>query len=183
MNERPTTNGLFHTPAYARVLVTTGARTVYASGHVSVDEEGKPRGAGDLAAQAMKHLGLALVAAGTRFADIVKTTTFVIGHRRRQEAVLGGEAADPCPDRGCCSRTARMAYRGRSHRNSRSLRRKGRQQGTRSASLRQLFPVEIVILDKPAGLTNRRASFVPDWRRHSGRAIFRDRLSIFAKRD
>lgn len=77
------------------------ARTVYTSGQVSVDEEGKLVGAGDLAAQttqAMKNLGLALEPAGATYADIVKTTTFVVDYRpelrRRQEAVLGRRAAD-----------------------------------------------------------------------------------------
>jgi enamine deaminase RidA (YjgF/YER057c/UK114 family) len=82
--ERPTTKGLLHTPTFAQVLVATGARTVYTSGQVSIDEEGKLIGPGDLAAQttqAMKNLGLALEAAGATFADIVKTTTFVVGYR------------------------------------------------------------------------------------------------------
>ena len=50
MIERPTTKGLLHTPTFAQVLVATGARTVYTSGQVSIDEEGKLIGLGDLAA-------------------------------------------------------------------------------------------------------------------------------------
>jgi hypothetical protein len=38
MIERPTTEGLLHTPTFAQVLVATGARTVYTSGQVSIDE-------------------------------------------------------------------------------------------------------------------------------------------------
>ena len=63
------------------MLVATGVRTGYTSGSVSIDEEGKLVGAGDLGAQttqAMKNLGLALEAAAATFADIVKTTTFVV---------------------------------------------------------------------------------------------------------
>jgi putative Mg2+ transporter-C (MgtC) family protein len=78
MIERPTTKGLVHTPTFAQVLVATGARTIHTSGQVSIDEEGKLVGAGDLAAQttqAMKNLGLPLEAAGATFADIVKTNS------------------------------------------------------------------------------------------------------------
>jgi enamine deaminase RidA (YjgF/YER057c/UK114 family) len=91
MIERPTTKGLLHTPTFAQVLVATGARTVYTSGQVSIDEEGKLVGAGDLAAQttqAMKNLGLALEAAGATFADIVKTTTFVVNYRPELRTVI-----------------------------------------------------------------------------------------------
>ena len=38
MIERPTTRGLLHAPTFAQVLVATGARTVYTSGQVSIDE-------------------------------------------------------------------------------------------------------------------------------------------------
>jgi len=67
------------------------ARSVYTSGQVSVDEEGKLVGAGDLAAQttqAMKNLGLALEAAGATYADIVKTTTFVVDYRPDLRTVI-----------------------------------------------------------------------------------------------
>jgi enamine deaminase RidA (YjgF/YER057c/UK114 family) len=60
-------------------------------GQVSIDEEGKLVGAGDLAAQttkAMKNLGLALEAAGATFADIVKTTTFVVNYRPALRTVI-----------------------------------------------------------------------------------------------
>jgi enamine deaminase RidA (YjgF/YER057c/UK114 family) len=93
MIERPTTEGLLRTPNFAQVLVATGTRTVYTSGQVSVDEDGKLVGAGDLAAQttqAMKNLGLALEAAGATFADIVKTTTFVVNYRPEQRTVITG---------------------------------------------------------------------------------------------
>jgi enamine deaminase RidA (YjgF/YER057c/UK114 family) len=91
MIERPPTKGLLHTATFAQVLVATGARTVYTSGQVSIDEQGKLIGAGDLAAQttqAMKNLGLALEAAGATFADIVKTTTFVVNYRPELRTVI-----------------------------------------------------------------------------------------------
>lgn len=91
MIERPATTGLLHTPTFAQVLVATGARTVYTSGQVAIDEQGKLVGAGDLAAQttqAMKNLGLALQAAGATYADVVKTTTFVVNYRPEHRTVI-----------------------------------------------------------------------------------------------
>ena len=44
-------SGLHHNPAYSHVVTASGARTIYISGQVSVDEEGRIVGEGDLAAQ------------------------------------------------------------------------------------------------------------------------------------
>src|SRR5438445_9090510 len=44
-------SGLHHNPAYSHVVVASGARTIYIAGQVSVDEEGRVVGDGDLAAQ------------------------------------------------------------------------------------------------------------------------------------
>ena len=44
--------GLAAPEAYAHLSVTTGTRTVYLSGQVARDAEGRPVGTGDLAAQA-----------------------------------------------------------------------------------------------------------------------------------
>ena len=38
-------SGLHHNPAYSHVVVASGARTIYISGQVSVDEEGRVVGA------------------------------------------------------------------------------------------------------------------------------------------
>ena|ERR1700753_25734 len=91
MIERPHPKGLLLTPSFAQVLIAKGSRTVYTSGQVSIDEDGKLVGAGDLAAQttqAMKNLGLALAAAGATFADIVKTTTFVVNYEAEHRTVI-----------------------------------------------------------------------------------------------
>jgi enamine deaminase RidA (YjgF/YER057c/UK114 family) len=91
MIERPHPKGLLLTPSFAQVLIAKGSRTVYTSGQVSIDEDGKLVGAGDLAAQttqAMKNLGLALAAAGATFADIVKTTTFVVNYKAQHRTVI-----------------------------------------------------------------------------------------------
>ena len=60
-------SGLHHNPAYSHVVVAQGARTIYISGQVSTDEEGRVVGPGDIAAQTtqvMTNLGLALKSAG-----------------------------------------------------------------------------------------------------------------------
>ena len=51
-------SGLHHNPAYSHVVTTSGARTIYISGQVSVDEEGRIVGEGDLAAQTTQVLSL-----------------------------------------------------------------------------------------------------------------------------
>lgn len=91
MIERPLPRGLLRPPTFAQVLVATGVRTVYTSGQVSIDEDGNLVGAGDLAAQttqAMKNLGLALEAAGATYADVVKTTTYVVNYRPELRTII-----------------------------------------------------------------------------------------------
>ena len=90
--EYPHPQGIAINPAYSHVVVATGARTIYISGQVALDEHGAIVGAGDLAAQTtqvMRNLGLALAAAGASFADVVKITTYVVNYRPEQRAVLG----------------------------------------------------------------------------------------------
>ncbi|MGY4294394.1 enamine deaminase RidA (YjgF/YER057c/UK114 family) [Bradyrhizobium sp. i1.4.4] len=77
-------SGLHHNPAYSHVVTASGARTIYISGQVSVDEEGRIVGEGDIAAQTtqvMQNLGHALKAAGATYANIVKITTFVVNYK------------------------------------------------------------------------------------------------------
>ena len=84
--------GLQINPAYPHVVVASGARTVYISGQVAMDENGALVGAGDLGAQTtqvMRNLGRALDAAGATFADVVKITSYVVGYRPEQRAVIG----------------------------------------------------------------------------------------------
>jgi enamine deaminase RidA (YjgF/YER057c/UK114 family) len=91
MIERPHPKGLRPTPSLARVLIAKGSRTVHTSGQVSIDEDGKLVGAGDLAAQttqAMKNLGLASRRRVLPFADIVKTTTFVVNYKAEHGTVI-----------------------------------------------------------------------------------------------
>ncbi len=89
--EFPHTNGLLHSATFAQVAVAQGAKTVFTSGQVSIDERGDLVGAGDLAAQtkqAMHNLGLALAATGASYADIVKTTTFVVRYRPEHREII-----------------------------------------------------------------------------------------------
>jgi len=85
-------SGLHHNPAYSHVVTAAGARTIYISGQVSVDEEGRIVGEGDLAAQTtqvMQNLGLALKAAGATYANIVKITTFVVNYKPELRPIIG----------------------------------------------------------------------------------------------
>ena len=83
-NQHLKPSGLHNNPAYSHVVVASGARTIYISGQVATDEEGRVVGEGDLAAQTtqvMHNLGLALKAAGASYSNIVKITTFVVGYK------------------------------------------------------------------------------------------------------
>jgi len=85
-------SGLHHNPAYSHVVTVSGARTIYLSGQVSTDEEGRIVGEGDLAAQTtqvMTNIGLALKSAGASYADIVKITTFVVGYKPELRPIIG----------------------------------------------------------------------------------------------
>jgi enamine deaminase RidA (YjgF/YER057c/UK114 family) len=90
--EHPYPKGLLQNPAFAQVVVASGAKTIYTSGQVSIDERGELIGAGDLAAQttqAMHNLGLALAAAGASYGDVVKTTTYVANYKPEHRAIIG----------------------------------------------------------------------------------------------
>jgi len=89
--EKPHAAGLLDSAAFAQVVVASGRRTIFTSGQVSIDDEGVLIGGDDLTAQttqAMKNLGLALAAAGAGFADVVKTTTYVVNYRLEQRSVI-----------------------------------------------------------------------------------------------
>ena len=84
-------DGLQNNPAYSHVVVASGARTIYISGQVALDEDGALAGAGDLAkqtTQVMQNLGRALAAAGATFADVVKITTYVVGYTPEMRPVI-----------------------------------------------------------------------------------------------
>lgn len=71
--------GLLEPQGYTHVAVAQGSRMVFLAGQVGQDADGKP--AAGLAAQteqALRNVGIALAAAGATFADVVKTTIYVV---------------------------------------------------------------------------------------------------------
>jgi len=81
--------GLVEPQGYTQVAVATGGRMVFVAGQVGQDAEGSV--AGDLAAQtgqALRNVGIALAAAGATFADVVKTTVYVVDWRPEKMADL-----------------------------------------------------------------------------------------------
>jgi enamine deaminase RidA (YjgF/YER057c/UK114 family) len=66
---------------YTHIVEVTGpAKTVYISGQIAYDKDGKVVGAGDMKAQAeqvFKNLQTALTAAGVTFSDVVKMNTYI----------------------------------------------------------------------------------------------------------
>jgi reactive intermediate/imine deaminase len=66
---------------YTHIVEVTGpAKTVYISGQIAFDKDGKIVGAGDMKAQAeqvFKNLQAALAAAGATFSDVVKMNTYI----------------------------------------------------------------------------------------------------------
>src|SRR6267154_4795052 len=66
---------------YTHVVEVSGAaKTVYISGQIAFDKDGKVVGAGDMKAQAeqvFKNLQTALTAAGATFSDVVKMNSYV----------------------------------------------------------------------------------------------------------
>jgi enamine deaminase RidA (YjgF/YER057c/UK114 family) len=72
---RPEPQGFTH------VAVATGSRMVFLAGQVATDEHGELVGPGDLAAQteqALLNVHGCLAAAGASFADVAKTTMYVV---------------------------------------------------------------------------------------------------------
>ena len=66
---------------YTHVVEVTGpAKTIYISGQIAYDKDGKVVGAGDMKAQAeqvFKNLQAALAAAGAKFSDVVKMNSYI----------------------------------------------------------------------------------------------------------
>ena len=66
---------------YTHIVEVTGpSKTVYISGQIAFDKDGKVVGAGDMKAQAeqvFKNLQVALTAAGAKFSDVVKMNSYI----------------------------------------------------------------------------------------------------------
>ena len=92
IRQTPQPKGLFNNPAFSQVVVASGARTIYISGQVSIDEQGMLVGRDDLAAQTtqvMRNIGHALAAGGADFSAVVKITTYVVGYLPEHRAIIG----------------------------------------------------------------------------------------------
>lgn len=74
-------DGLFKPDSYYQVAVASGSRMVFLSGQVAQDASGAVVGQGNLAVQAEQaylNVAAALKGAGASFADVVKTTVYVV---------------------------------------------------------------------------------------------------------
>ena len=83
--------GLRRVGTYSHVACARGGVTVYISGQIALDAEGKVIGAGDLRAQTtqvFENLRLALEGAGATFADVVKLTHYVKGLRPELRSII-----------------------------------------------------------------------------------------------
>jgi enamine deaminase RidA (YjgF/YER057c/UK114 family) len=83
--------GLSTPRGYTHVVTTPPGRLVFIAGQVATDANGQLVGAGDLRAQAeqvFENLKTALAAAGATFADVVKGTTFIVGYKPEDRAII-----------------------------------------------------------------------------------------------
>jgi enamine deaminase RidA (YjgF/YER057c/UK114 family) len=70
------------TVGWTHVVTCTGAKTVYISGQVSVNQRGEVVGKGDLRAQTQQtfeNIKAGLAAVGATFRDVVKSNLYVVG--------------------------------------------------------------------------------------------------------
>lgn len=83
--------GLAKPQGYTHVVAVRGGKTIFVSGQIALDAKGELVGRQDLRAQtqqAFENLKLALQAAGAGFRDVVKTTTYVVGLKPADTAVI-----------------------------------------------------------------------------------------------
>ena len=83
--ERMNAPGLSDTPGYSHAAVAQKGGLVLTAGAVPLDADGDLVGPGDYAAQTrqvLDNLGLALEAAGSRGAAVLKTTVYVVAEKR-----------------------------------------------------------------------------------------------------
>ena len=73
---------------YTHIVEVTGpAKTIYISGQIAYDKDGKVVGTGDMKAQAeqvFKNLQAALTAVGATFADVVKMNSYITDMSKAQ---------------------------------------------------------------------------------------------------
>jgi enamine deaminase RidA (YjgF/YER057c/UK114 family) len=77
---------------YRQLSIASGSRLVFLAGQVARDGEGRPVGAGDLAAQveqAYRNIGTALKEIGGSFDDVAKLTIYVVDWHPDKMPLLG----------------------------------------------------------------------------------------------
>jgi enamine deaminase RidA (YjgF/YER057c/UK114 family) len=77
--------------AFSHAAAVKGGVTVYVSGQIALDLDGKIVGPGDLKAQTaavFENVRLILEEAGGSFADVVKLTQYVVGLKPEHRAVI-----------------------------------------------------------------------------------------------
>ncbi|CAM3880266.1 RidA family protein [Kibdelosporangium persicum] len=85
-------DGLPKPDVYRQLSIATGSKLVFLAGQVARDAEGRPVGAGDLAAQveqAYLNIGTALTEIGGSFADVAKLTVYVVDWTPDKMPLLG----------------------------------------------------------------------------------------------
>jgi enamine deaminase RidA (YjgF/YER057c/UK114 family) len=85
-------DGLPKPEVYFQMGVATGSRTVYLSGQVARDADGKPVGEGDLATQveqAYNNIAVALAAVGGTFDNVAKLTIYLVDWSPEKLQALG----------------------------------------------------------------------------------------------
>lgn len=85
-------DGLPKPDVYRQLSIASGSRLVFLAGQVARDGEGRPVGAGDLAAQveqAYRNIGIALKEIGGSFDDIAKLTIYVVDWHPDKMPLLG----------------------------------------------------------------------------------------------
>src|SRR4051794_16161078 len=89
--ERRVSPDLFPPPGYSHAVVSRAAATVWTAGGVPLDADGGLVGPGDLTAQTeqvLANLTVALEAAGTTPAAVVRTTVYVVATERADLGVV-----------------------------------------------------------------------------------------------
>jgi enamine deaminase RidA (YjgF/YER057c/UK114 family) len=85
-------DGLPKPDVYRQLSIATGSKLVFLAGQVARDSEGRPVGAGDLAAQveqAYRNIGTALNEVGGSFDDVAKLTIYVVDWHADKMPLLG----------------------------------------------------------------------------------------------
>jgi enamine deaminase RidA (YjgF/YER057c/UK114 family) len=89
--KRTNPSGVSQPTGYTHVVEATGQRLIFIAGQTAANAAGEVVGEGDLEAQAVQvyeNLKTCLEAAGATFADVTKTTTFIVDYTPEKRGVL-----------------------------------------------------------------------------------------------